>query len=1060
MKHLKKILVMLLCLLMVFTCAIPALAENGNAGEDETIVEMVENQTTTEDSASGDTSGEANASEETAPEEIASEETTSNEIATEDIASEKTVFSDLNNNNSNETTDAAEEPVTTDDETIVDAVVFDPDEVNALFNKIMACSTIEEMETVVIETENGEELLNYFTDEQNMALDAKIGELIEVDFDEEEYVPVGNYSHVAQFKDHILPVSVPFSRMLRSASADGETENGLILDKSVTANGNGGYTITLEAFTTGTVTAGTAKPSDIILVLDLSTSMENRFSNSSYKYTEVYTLYTGSRYYLADGARVSWCSECNSWAVNHTNGYYGWGANHSGQKYTPKTSADSAGTQFYTREQIGSMTRLDAMKQAATSFVDIVADETSDDRIAIVGFGEQAYYLTGDSAGAALLDATTSESELKSVISGIDNSDLESATEHGKGLEYAVNIFNAETDTDYTSRNKVVIVLTDGEPAPSGTNSWSSRTVKQAINNSYALKNNYSAAVYTISVMPGTDASNPTSDMDRYMDYMSSNYPSAQYNGNSIDDRNTNGDSYYSGNTSNIIAQITPGTRIDTSNGGFYLTADDIDTLSSIFGQIGAQVGSASIDLGSTTEIQDIVTPYFNMPENASAISVTTKDAVYTDGALSWTNGTYTGNLNTEIDATTNKITVTGFDFNTNFVAETGRVEGDISQSGNFHGRKLVLTFDISVKDGFLGGNGVPTNGVQSGIYSADGTLVEAFDVPNVDVAVPEITVTAENKDIYLLGDLTENDLLTGATSTSAGNNLFDSLDWQDDYVTITHTASNVMSDLTDDSQYTITTTIEPISTGTATKKSAFDTAVIHVYKPEITYKDSAINLGETADYETHNFVSVEWKHGETPANTAEMGEAPALSYNYVPNEDAFTTDTPVQVSVILEGTDVTSHVTFYRGACTFDGCDHTAKTTVTTSSSPWVNFVVHIKTFDLKITKTGTQSIDANQSYIFRVTGPDDFSMDVVIVGDGSVTIKGLPAGTYTVTELTEWSWRYTPEKNDIKVTTDSVKDGQAQVDFKNNRSGNQWLSEDIHVDNRFTVKSKAENN
>ena len=80
------------------------------------------------------------------------------------------------------------------------------------------------------------------------------------------------------------------SRLMRAASfalpsgnsAEGETDNGLILDKIATVNDDGTYTIRMEAYTEGTVTTSTKTiPVDIVLVLDQSGSMAYDFNGNS-----------------------------------------------------------------------------------------------------------------------------------------------------------------------------------------------------------------------------------------------------------------------------------------------------------------------------------------------------------------------------------------------------------------------------------------------------------------------------------------------------------------------------------------------------------------------------------------------------------------------------------------------------------------------------------------------------------------------------------------------------------------------------------------------------------
>lgn len=99
----------------------------------------------------------------------------------------------------------------------------------------------------------------------------------------------------------------------------------------------------------------------------------------------------------------------------------------------------------------------------------------------------------------------------------------------------------------------------------------------------------------------------------------------------------------------------------------------------------------------------------------------------------------------------------------------------------------------------------------------------------------------------------------------------------------------------------------------------------------------------------------------------------------------------------------------------------------------------------NLTITKSGAEDIDENQSFIFTVTGPDGFNAKVVIQGNGSVTIKGLKVGTYTVTEDTDWSWRYTPQGGDSQKITLSATEPNT-VTFTNKRSNGKWLGGDAY--------------
>lgn len=106
----------------------------------------------------------------------------------------------------------------------------------------------------------------------------------------------------------------------------------------------------------------------------------------------------------------------------------------------------------------------------------------------------------------------------------------------------------------------------------------------------------------------------------------------------------------------------------------------------------------------------------------------------------------------------------------------------------------------------------------------------------------------------------------------------------------------------------------------------------------------------------------------------------------------------------------------------------------------------------DLTINKQGWQAIDENQSFIFDVTGPNAYYKRVVIQGNGSVTIKGLKVGRYTVTEVTDWSWRYKTADGTANSIEHEIKPKDGFVfDFTNSRENGKWLGGDAYRKNVF---------
>lgn len=107
-----------------------------------------------------------------------------------------------------------------------------------------------------------------------------------------------------------------------------------------------------------------------------------------------------------------------------------------------------------------------------------------------------------------------------------------------------------------------------------------------------------------------------------------------------------------------------------------------------------------------------------------------------------------------------------------------------------------------------------------------------------------------------------------------------------------------------------------------------------------------------------------------------------------------------------------------------------------------------------LTVTKQGCQSADENQSFLFRIIGTEErtqmVDVTVAVHGNGSVTLMELPKGSYRITEVQSWSWRYTPEgSKDI-----SAVESENAVNFRNTRTNDTWLNGGAWCDNSFLRK------
>lgn len=954
------------------------------------------------------------------------------------------------------------------------------------------------------------------------------------------------------------------------AYADNAPDSGMKISKTATANNDGSYTITLEAFATGSKVITEQKtdiPTDIVLVIDQSGSMKDPIGG--YTYT-AYRKGSGwnSRNYHNDEyypLRHNGGSE-NLWYKRNNNEYIavsveqkmvytaisGWSNRNyydnqnslhclvsgeyksvavrrerhlfsadkywytmdgqqilyttgdssipnfgqyaplyqSVKKYTYSYTLNgvttvikesfgdgsSPDTQFYRRDYSSSAggTRLNALKNAATTFANAVAAKAAgadgdistpadnvNHRIAVVGFASGQYYngtnynygntevfvgsnqyKYGSAAqgqyGNAFQDMNTSTG-VGNVSASIGTLSADGGTLTNLGLEMGNGIFGANPIAEGEKRNRVVIVFSDGVPGWSG---YDSDTANSAITQAGTAKNTYGATVYTIGIFPGADATS-----------------AGNQNGNETEKANW------------FMQRVSSNTQYPQSP-SYYLSAADAGTLNSIFQQISDQIetGGTTSTLTSDAVVKDIISPQFTLPAGTTAANITVETYACTgknaNDDYTWSNNNSTMGATASISG--DQVNVTGFNFSENYVGTV--TEGD---SVTYRGHKLVISFKVQPKAGFLGGNEVYTN-TSAGIYengSAENPLL-TFDRPTVNVPIKDVTVTAKDKNVYLKGEVTADQLKDGS-EISVGDVKLDlnkaadtdkpyGLDsWQTEYVDITVTVKdkdgNVISDkldnLTDDTTYTVEVTVTPKTTGStgsagtpATEKSGKNTpaANINVFKPELTFKDSTAYYGESVpannNYSGNKVGSETWKHGDTASTDAGvtmLGIKPTLDISYTPDESKLEggkytkQDVPVSATVKIGTENVNEHTTFVHQDCD-PACGWTAPANPGAPA-----FLIHIQTCTLRITKKGGAG---DESYVFDVYKDGKKYSEVTVWGNSTEILVELPIGTYTISENQGWSWRY--YANNGSSTELTAQNPTGSITCVNTKNNNQWLN------------------
>ena len=733
------------------------------------------------------------------------------------------------------------------------------------------------------------------------------------------------------------------------SSAEEGSTGEICVDKYVEQQEDtNGYLLTLSAYVTGSIMTTTVeKPADVILVLDQSASMHvpigyageftagtlhtedgiNRFEKDALDVDKA----KQHGYYLAQSRTESGDQynkymlyvihyESDQWKfyeISTTNK-----TTPNSPKFTYGTVADIPSNQYYFYQ-----TRYGALYDSVSNFIESMRMSGIAHRVAIVGFAHAQnsshLYINGTAYPYNRLSLDLYRQALQDVsatdtMESLDafKTDYES-TCPSVGLEMAVKVLECAPD-DEVERSRIVALFTDGI-ANATIEGWKGDTSpepkNETIEKAADLKSNRHATVYAIGTSEVGD--------QLYMRYLSSDYPNAK----SLSDCGE-----------------------PISDPKYAMTVADSDDLNMAFSDNIDITVSETVDLGTTAVLRDVISDYFDLPDNITTADIKVYTADYLgDGAFAkkerWQPFTdaQISFAESEKDERKDTINVTGFDYAANFVG--------LNDEGNPRGKKLILEIPIVVRNGFWGGNNVPTNETGTAIYKDD-NMMEPFPMPEANVPINP-TIEVRDKTIYYGSQVTAKELVeisAGGAQVEINDDgtLTPQADWMDDYATLTWTAGSTTAkstiDNTNCAQYTYSVDQKPKYDGIANQSqnpsnivgtpvtvagvTVSDTSQIHVLVPVLTYQDSEIHLGDTpdADYfeETNHVPGVTWVDIEDYATARRADEEePTLYFSYQPRRDFLTSAVPVDVTVTrdipdgkLDMTDVTR---FLWNPCSID---------------------------------------------------------------------------------------------------------------------------------------------
>lgn len=715
--------------------------------------------------------------------------------------------------------------------------------------------------------------------------------------------------------------------------------------------------------------------------------------------------------------------------------------------------------------------RKQALQKAAQSFVNNVqanANKTgADHRIAIVGFGsgESEYrnteILTTNSLEGAsgkrydklgtndYKEALVScQSEL--VNNAINALDARGATRVDLGLDMAESIFAnnpVKNDTDgIPERNRVVVVLSDG--MPTGFNEWDQDVANKAVEHSYTVKSTYKATVYSIGIFPNANASetNPSGPQNEnhFMQALSSNYLKAQ--------------GYYKGNNwYNNKRERNP----DLNGKSYYLSATDSEGLDDVFEQISNEVGGAELtELGATTVVQDVISPYFELSGSANDIKVYTADCTKVDGddqsGYSYTfgeNGEKQDFVSATVVCKDNVIHVSNFDFSANYVG---------TDNNQPRGQKLIIQVPIQYKNQTsFGGNNIPTNDATSGIYNSTGeNCYGNFEQPAVSHPV-DYKIKSSDQTIYFTNPADLSSLLDYEEGYKADGkkNKFVNIEYvlkhenqtigtlvipaetKADTATWVWTEGQQNPVLEECTQYILECKVSPIKEHKETSKgqpvpkegveiTPSEEPKVHVLFPEVGCSDTTVFLGESTGLTRNVKSEVNWK--EKNENHTEIlgvsGTEPELTIEseYVfgtqPGEEVYypEEDSGFKLKVLKGDKDITSRTTIVSEKSECTDCYKPEN-----ENASEHDFTVHVVAGQIDIAKEivnkGNAAIEGDPIFTFKIVyTPSEnspyqaktFYRTIRFSGNETEKeaelLKGLPKGIYEVTEMTTQKYEF----------------------------------------------------
>ena len=367
--------------------------------------------------------------------------------------------------------------------------------------------------------------------------------------------------------------------------------------------------------------------------------------------------------------------------------------------------------------------KITALRSAANKFIETLSEKSKDSQVSIIWYRSEQRYFNLTDKMETLAFQKLDKSGVASLTSFINDQTrtIDGGTPMGSALEAAYKqLGNAANGND-----KYVLFMTDGMPGYfSDDQNYNCMVANKAVNYANKIKdsNGGKAVLYTVGV--------GLSDNDEfYWKAGHSDKYSGSWHENSNEHKRITGLDFLANNIASGLDHA-------------YNTSDVTDLVNE-FKLIAGKIGD--LYTVQPTSIVDVIDARFELTD-AGVNALADKEIAENKGTVNKVD-----NLKTEITWTDDneevgKVTIVKNPNGTTTITWTGAAAKIGNAAATEEADKgWKASFEVKAKDDFIGGNMIPTNGADSGIY-LEGGSVKHFDQPFVNVKLLDLNI--ENKEI------------------------------------------------------------------------------------------------------------------------------------------------------------------------------------------------------------------------------------------------------------------------------------------------------------------------